>query len=90
MNRNVETRFAELPSVDIERSIFDRSSTHKTSFNVGDLIPFYVDEVLPGDTFQVTTSKVVRLQTLLTPVMDNLHHRHLLLRFLLLQFQKAA
>lgn len=73
MNRNVETRFAELPSVDIERSIFDRSCTHKTSFNVGDLIPFYVDEVLPGDTFQVTTSKVVRLQTLLTPVMDNLY-----------------
>lgn len=73
MNRNVETRFAELPSVDIERSIFDRSCTHKTSFNVGDLIPFYCDEVLPGDTFQITTSKVVRLQTLLTPVMDNLY-----------------
>lgn len=73
MNRNVEARFAELPSVDIERSIFDRSCTHKTSFNVGDLIPFYCDEVLPGDTFQVTTSKVVRLQTLLTPVMDNLY-----------------
>lgn len=73
MNRNVETRFAELPSVDVERSIFDRSCTHKTSFNVGDLIPFYCDEVLPGDSFQVSTSKVVRLQTLLTPVMDNLY-----------------
>lgn len=73
MNRNVEEHFSELPSVDIQRSIFDRSFTHKTSFNVGDLIPFYVDEVLPGDSFKVTTSKVVRLQTLLTPVMDNLY-----------------
>lgn len=73
MNRNVESHFSEIPHVNIERSIFDRSSTHKTSFNVGDLIPFYIDEVLPGDTFQVSTSKVCRLQTLLTPVMDNLY-----------------
>lgn len=73
MNRNVESHFSELPSVDIRRSIFDRSHSHKTSFNVGELIPFYIDEVLPGDTFNVTTSKVVRLQTLLTPVMDNLY-----------------
>lgn len=42
MNRNVESHFSELPSVDVPRSIFDRSHTHKTSFNVGDLIPFYV------------------------------------------------
>lgn len=73
MNRNVESHFSEIPQVNIERSVFDRSSTHKTSFNVGELIPFYVDEVLPGDTFKVTTSKVCRLQTLLTPVMDNLY-----------------
>lgn len=73
MNRNVEARFSEIPNVEISRSIFDRSSTHKTSFNVGDLIPFYVDEVLPGDSFKVTTSKVVRLQTMLTPIMDNIY-----------------
>ena len=73
MNRNVESHFSELPSVDIQRSIFDRSSTHKTSFNVGDVIPFYIDEVLPGDSFRVSTSKVVRLQTMLTPIMDNIY-----------------
>lgn len=73
MNRNVESHFSKLPSAEIQRSVFDRSSDHKTSFNVGDLIPFYVDEVLPGDTFDVTTSKVVRSQTLLTPIMDNLY-----------------
>lgn len=73
MNRNVESHFAELPQAEIQRSTFDRSHSYKTSFNVGDLIPFYVDEVLPGDTFDITTAKVVRSQTMLTPVMDNMY-----------------
>lgn len=73
MNRNVESHFALLPNADIRRSQFDRSSSVKTSFNVGDVIPFYLDEVLPGDTFKVKTSKVVRLQTLITPMMDNIY-----------------
>lgn len=73
MNRNVESHFSKLPSADIQRSIFDRSSGHKTSFNVGDLVPFYLDEILPGDSVKIITSKVVRLQTLLTPIMDNVY-----------------
>ena len=73
MNRNVESHFAELPAAEIQRSMFDRSSSHKTSFDVGQIIPFYVDEVLPGDTFNVTTSAVVRLQTPITPIMDNMY-----------------
>lgn len=73
MNRNVESHFSMLPSAAISRSKFDRAQDVKFTFNVGDLIPFYVDEVLPGDTFDVTTSKVVRMQTLLTPVMDNIY-----------------
>lgn len=74
MNRNVESHFALNPTnIDIRRSTFDRSHTHTTSFNVGDIVPFFIDEVLPGDTFNVVTSKVVRLQTLLTPVMDNIY-----------------
>lgn len=72
MNRNVESHFSQIPAAEIQRSTFDRSSSYKTSFNVGDLIPFYVDEVLPGDTFDITTAKVVRSQTMLTPVMDNI------------------
>lgn len=73
MNRNVESHFSKLPSADIQRSIFDRSSGHKTSFNVGDLVPLYLDEILPGDSVKITTSKVIRLQTLLTPIMDNVY-----------------
>ena len=74
MNRNVESHFALNPTrLDLNRSRFDRSSSVKLSFNVGDVIPFYVDEVLPGDSFQIRTSKVVRMQTLLTPLMDNIY-----------------
>ena len=74
MSRNANSRFAINPTdIDISRSTFDRNCSIKTSFNVGDIIPFYVDEVLPGDTHQIDTSKVVRLQTLITPMMDNLY-----------------
>lgn len=74
MNRNTESHFALNPtSLDIGRSTFDRSSSVKFSFNTGDIVPFFIDEVLPGDTFKIATSKVVRLQTLLTPMMDNLY-----------------
>lgn len=72
--RNVESRFATNPTnLDISRSRFVRSSSVKTSFNCGDLVPFYVDEVLPGDTFSIDDSKVIRMSTLLTPIMDNLY-----------------
>lgn len=73
MNRNTQSHFSQVPRADIARSRFDRSSSIKTSFNVGQLIPFYVDEVLPGDTFTVDTSKVVRMQTMITPIMDNVY-----------------
>lgn len=74
MTRNTNTRFALNPTnLDMSRSRFDRSSSYKTTFNAGDLVPFFVDEVLPGDTFSIDTSKVVRMQTLLTPVMDNIY-----------------
>ena len=73
MNRNVESHFATLPHVSLNRSSFDRDSSVKLTFNAGDLIPFYVDEVLPGDTFQIKTSKVVRMQSLITPLMDNMY-----------------
>ena len=73
--RNAESRFAMNPTnIDIQRSSFTRPHSVKTSFNVGDIVPFYLDQdVLPGDTFQIDTSKVVRMQTLLTPMMDNLY-----------------
>lgn len=71
--RNEESHFSVNPTnLDIGRSRFPRPFDHKTTFDVGELIPFYWSEILPGDTVEMKTSKVVRLSTLLDPVMDNL------------------
>lgn len=74
MNRNTNSHFALNPvDIDISRSKFSRNCSVKLSANVGEVVPFYVDEVLPGDTFQIQTSKLVRLQTLVAPIMDNVY-----------------
>lgn len=73
MNRNTESHFSRVPYVDHPRSSFDRSSGHTTAFNVGDIIPIYCDEVLPGDTVSMNTTSLVRMQTLLTPVFGNIY-----------------
>lgn len=73
MSRNQNSLFSQLPSVNIKRTRFKRPQNVKFTFNVGALVPFYVDEVLPGSTHQIKTSKVVRLQTPITPFMDQLY-----------------
>ena len=57
-------------SVDLPRSTFDRSNTHKTTFDSGKLIPIFMEEVLPGDTFNLEYSYLIRMSTPLYPVMD--------------------
>lgn len=65
-------RFVKNPvNLDINRSKFNRPFTHKTTFKSGKLIPLYLDEVLPGDTFKVKWSSVIRMLTPAVPVMDN-------------------
>ena len=64
--------FSMIPKTNIERSSFDRSFGYKTTFNEGFLIPFFCDEVLPGDTFKLKTSVLARLSTPIVPVMDNM------------------
>lgn len=72
MNRNTQAHFAVNPTnLDISRSKFTRPSTHKTTFNTGDLIPIYVDEILPGDTAIMDMSAIIRMSTPIYPVMDN-------------------
>lgn len=71
MNRNSENHFAVNPQVNIGRSCFKRNSDHKTTFDAGELIPIYVDEVLPGDTFSMDMSALVRMTTPIFPTMDN-------------------
>lgn len=72
IRRNDEAHFSSVPSVAIERSRMDRSKSHKFSGNVGDLLPIYWEQMLPGDTVTMDTSKVVRFQTMQTPLMDDL------------------
>lgn len=71
MDRNYESRFAGNPTgVNISRSIISRDHSVKFSFNVGDVVPFMCDDILPGDTVTIDTSKVVRLQPMVAPIMD--------------------
>lgn len=65
--------FAQIPGVQIPRSTFNRSHGHKTTFDAGLLIPVFVDEALPGDTFNLKMSSFVRMATPLYPVMDNMY-----------------
>lgn len=73
MRTSNQYRFSELPEVDIPRSSFNRSHTYKTTFDSGYLVPFYLDEVLPGDTFKCKVNLFARMATPVVPVMDNMY-----------------
>lgn len=65
--------FSQVPKADIPRSSFDRSHGYKTTFDAGLLVPFLVDEALPGDTFNVRATALARLATPIVPIMDNMY-----------------
>ena len=72
MRSNMVHSFSQVPRADIPRSQFNRSSTYKTTFDADYLIPVFVDDVVPGDTFQCNMNFFARLATPLYPIMDNL------------------
>lgn len=72
-HRNNMMSFAETPSANIPRSTFDRSHTVKDTMQFDELTPVLVDEVLPGDTFNLRVASFARLATPLVPIMDNLY-----------------
>ena len=71
MNRNNERHFNQIPEMKASRTRFNRDQTILTTFDSGKLIPSYVDEVLPGDTFNVNTAAIIRMSTPKYPVMDD-------------------
>jgi hypothetical protein len=72
-NRSVmEHSFSQVPKAEIPRSSFDRSHGLKTTFDAGYLIPIFVDEALPGDTFNLDMTAFARLATPIFPIMDNM------------------
>lgn len=71
MNRNTESHFATVPILDVRRSKFKRPHDHKSTFNVGELVPiFYDGTIMPGDTVKMRMSEIIRMMTPITPVMD--------------------
>jgi len=75
MHRNpsvMRHQFSQVPRAEIPRSTFDRSHGYKTTMNAGLLVPIFVDEALPGDTFNVRGTLFGRLNTPIYPVMDNM------------------
>jgi len=65
--------FAQVPKAEIQRSSFDRSHGHKTTFDAGNLIPYFVREVLPGDTMTCRLDALVRIFSPLdAPIMDDI------------------
>lgn len=71
MNRNSEQHYAQVPHAEIRRAKFQRDFNLLTTINEGDLVPIYLDEVLPADTFKINLNALVRMATPLYPVMDN-------------------
>lgn len=71
MNRNNERHFNNVPQTHVSRTRFKRDQNILTTFDSGKLIPFYVDEVLPGDTFSIDTAAIIRMTTPKYPVMDD-------------------
>ena len=70
--------FSQIPRAQIQRSSFNRSHTYKTAFDSNYLIPFFCDEVLPGDTFNLKANLFGRLSTPAVPILDN-HYLYLYL-----------
>lgn len=66
-------KFSMIPRADIPRSKFKIESAHKTTFDAGYLVPIYLDEILPGDSFNLSMTAFARMATPLFPVMDNLY-----------------
>ncbi len=73
MSINLNSHFANVPTLEHPRSTYDMSCNVKTSFNVGDVIPFFFTEVLPGDTWKLDTNKVLRMPPMVSAPMDNLY-----------------
>ena len=66
-------KFAFNPvNLDISRSRFPKPYDHKTTLESGALVPFYVDEVMAGDTFEMNFKSLTRMLTPVVPTMDNL------------------
>ena len=70
---NKQHVFSQVPEAEIPRSVFNRSHGYKTILDAGYIVPFFADEALPGDTFNVNATLFARMATPIAPIMDNLY-----------------
>lgn len=73
LRKRFDHLFSQVPKAQIPRSRFNRSHGYKTTFDAGYLVPFFVDEVLPGDTYNLNATLFARVATLISPIMDNMY-----------------
>jgi hypothetical protein len=73
MPSQMKHEFSRVPKAEIQRSVFNRSHALKTTFDAGYLVPIFIDEALPGDTFTLNAQAFGRLATPINPLMDNIH-----------------
>lgn len=71
MKSNANYSFSKVPAPQVQRSVFDRTTKHATTFDSAYLIPFVIDEILPGDTVNLRATLFARIATLIYPIMDN-------------------
>lgn len=57
----------------MQRAKHSLSRYHLTTLNQGTLVPVFLEEVLPGDTFRHKTSALIRVSPLVNPVMHPVH-----------------
>ena len=72
-NRYSQHSFAQVPAVHNARSQFDRSSAAKTTFDFDDLVPVFVEEIIPGDTMRLNVRSFCRLAPQVKPLLDNMY-----------------
>jgi hypothetical protein len=64
--------FSQAPTAEVPRSNFNRSHGFKCTFDAGNLVPVFWDEVVPGDTVSMNPTLFARLNTPIYPLMDNM------------------
>lgn len=68
------THLGSAPQKQYQRANFDLSYEWRGTFSMGQLIPFYCEETIPGDTFRISREMMMRFDPLYFPIMQRVNH----------------
>lgn len=57
----------------MKRSKFNLSHRHHTTMEMGKLVPFYIQDCLPGDIFRISNQAIFRAQPMVAPVISQIN-----------------